>query len=88
LALRLRELCERERFKVSDNSAFGVTVFVLKIWRIETRDGKKYDAEPRSQEMTRLNKSFAAMHGISSLLNMGGFIATVWYGFSLAARIH
>jgi hypothetical protein len=38
--------------------------------------------------MTRLNKSFAAMHGISSLLNMGGFIATVWYGFSLAARIH
>jgi hypothetical protein len=37
--------------------------------------------------MTRLNESFAAMHGISSLLNIGGFIATIWHGFSLAARI-
>jgi hypothetical protein len=37
--------------------------------------------------MTRLNKNFVAMHGLSSLFNMGGFIATIWYGFSLAARI-
>ncbi|KAH8595553.1 hypothetical protein B0O99DRAFT_686543 [Bisporella sp. PMI_857] len=54
----------------------------------ETRDGKKsYDPPPHSEEMQRLNKSFSAMHGISSVVNLLGFIATVWYGFSLGARI-
>lgn len=54
----------------------------------ETRDGKKYyDPAPHSEEMQRLNKSFGSMHGISSLLNLTGFIATLWYGVSLAARI-
>jgi hypothetical protein len=61
---------------------------VLKFWRAETRDGKKYyDPAPYSNEMVKLNKTFATMHGISSLLNMGGLIATIWYDFSLAARI-
>jgi len=54
----------------------------------ETRDGKKYyDPAPHSNEMQKLNKAFGSMHGISSLLNMAGFIATLWYGISLAARI-
>ncbi len=54
----------------------------------ETRDGKKYyDPAPHSEEMQKLNKAFSSMHGISSLLNLTGFIATLWYGVSLAARI-
>lgn len=54
----------------------------------ETRDGKKsYDAGPHSTEMEKLNRSFGKMHGISSLINLGALISTVWYGFTLAARI-
>jgi len=55
---------------------------------LETRDGKKYyDAAPHSSEMQKLNSGFATMHGISSLLNLTGYIATLWYGVSLGARI-
>ncbi|TVY78108.1 putative mitochondrial outer membrane protein [Lachnellula suecica] len=54
----------------------------------ETRDGKKsYDPAPHSKEMQQLNKAFGRMHGVSTLVNLGGFIATVWYGFTLAERI-
>ena len=54
----------------------------------ETRDGKKsYDPAPHSKEMQKLNKAFGKLHGASSLVNMIGFVATVWYGFSLGARI-
>lgn len=53
----------------------------------ERKDGKKsYDAAPNSQEMEALNKRFSMLHGVSSLLNLGTFIAAVVYGFSLAAR--
>jgi len=54
----------------------------------ETRDGKKsYDPPPHSKEMAKLNSSFAKMHGVSSLLNMAGFVATVVYGLTLAERL-
>ncbi|MCJ1238014.1 hypothetical protein MMC14_006001 [Varicellaria rhodocarpa] len=54
----------------------------------ETRDGKKsYDSPPHSKEMMRMNKSFGRMHGVSSLLNLGGLLATMWYGFTLAERL-
>ena len=54
----------------------------------ETRDGKKsYEAPPHSKEMQALNKRFGQMHGTSSLLNMAGCLATVWYGFYLAERL-
>ncbi len=54
----------------------------------ETRDGKKsYDTGPHSKEMQALNKRFGRMHGISSLLNMAGSLATVWYGMVLAERL-
>ncbi|KAK0646597.1 hypothetical protein B0T16DRAFT_329666 [Cercophora newfieldiana] len=54
----------------------------------ERKDGKKsYDAPPHSQEMTALNKQFAILHGVSSLLNLGTFIGTVVYGFNLASRL-
>jgi len=47
----------------------------------ETRDGKKsYDAGPHSAEMQQLNKRFGVLHGVSSMVNMVGFGAMVWYG--------
>ncbi|KAI9050072.1 hypothetical protein LZ554_006217 [Drepanopeziza brunnea f. sp. 'monogermtubi'] len=73
------------------NMAFigpATTKFMIQRKHQETRDGKKYDdPTPQSEEMQRLNKAFASMHGISSLLNLTGFIATCWYGVSIAARI-
>lgn len=54
----------------------------------ETRDGKKsYDPPPHSKEMQELNKKFSRLHGISSLVNIVSLVATIWYGFHLAARI-
>lgn len=54
----------------------------------ETKDGKKsYDSPPHSKEMARMNKQFARMHGVSSLINMGGLLATVWYGITIAERL-
>ncbi|OLN94001.1 putative mitochondrial outer membrane protein [Colletotrichum chlorophyti] len=54
----------------------------------EKKDGKKsYDAPPHSQEMLALNKSFGTLHGVSTLVNLAGFVAMVSYGFSLAARL-
>jgi len=37
--------------------------------------------------MQKLNASFATMHGLSSLLNLVGYLATIWYGVTLAGRI-
>lgn len=54
----------------------------------ETRDGKKsYDAGPHSPEMQRLNKKFGMLHGISSLTNLGGLFAQLYYGVVLAQRM-
>jgi hypothetical protein len=54
----------------------------------ERKDGKKsYDPPPHSQEMLKLNKKFAKLHGISSLLNLTTFIASIIYGITLSARI-
>ncbi|OAK99281.1 hypothetical protein IQ06DRAFT_336855 [Phaeosphaeriaceae sp. SRC1lsM3a] len=47
----------------------------------ETRDGKKsWDEGPHSSEMEALNKRFSVLHGVSSLVNMVGLGAMVWYG--------
>ncbi|RKU40291.1 hypothetical protein DL546_001648 [Coniochaeta pulveracea] len=54
----------------------------------ERKDGKKsYDPPPHSQEMVALNKKFGKLHGISSLLNMATFVASLVYGVSLSRRI-
>ncbi|KAJ4292329.1 hypothetical protein N0V88_005961 [Collariella sp. IMI 366227] len=54
----------------------------------EKKDGKKsYDDPPHSQEMLTLNKQFSMLHGVSSALNLGTFIATVAYGVHLASRL-
>ena len=54
----------------------------------ETRDGRKsYDPAPHSREMQKMNRAFARMHGVSSLLNMAGLVATIWYGVNLSERL-
>lgn len=55
----------------------------------ETRDGKKsYDAGPHSKEMQALNKQFGALHGISTIINMIGLGAMVWYAGVLEERFN
>lgn len=55
---------------------------------VETRDGKKsYDPAPHSKEMLALNKKFGRVHGISSLINMAAFLATIYYGVVLSKRL-
>ena len=50
----------------------------------ETRDGKKsYDKGPHSKEMQALNKQFGVLHGVSSLVNLVGFLGMCWYGVLL-----
>ncbi|KAF2455775.1 hypothetical protein BDY21DRAFT_372921 [Lineolata rhizophorae] len=54
----------------------------------ETRDGKKsYDPGPHSPEMQKLNKKFMRLHGVSSLLNLSGLLAMIWYGIALSERL-
>lgn len=56
--------------------------------RPESIDGKKsYDPPPHSKEMIRLNKKFGKLHGISTLVNLTGVIATVAYGIVLGSRL-
>lgn len=56
---------------------------------VEKKDGKKsWEPAPQSQEMIALNKKFGKLHGISSLLNLTTFIATIAYGFHLGGRLH
>ncbi|KAL6709378.1 hypothetical protein ACN47E_001785 [Coniothyrium glycines] len=51
----------------------------------ETRDGKKsYDAGPQSEAMQKLNKQFGALHGVSTIVNLVGLGAMVWYAGVLA----
>ncbi|KAF2237230.1 hypothetical protein EV356DRAFT_496797 [Viridothelium virens] len=53
----------------------------------ETRDGKKsYDNGPHSPEMAKLNKDFGLLHSASTLLNLSGLGAMVWYGFTIASE--
>jgi len=53
----------------------------------EAKEGKKDHEGPKSKEMAALNKRFAAMHGVSSLLNLTAFLATVRYGFTLGQKL-
>ncbi len=54
----------------------------------ETRDGKRYhDAGPKSEAMQRLNSAFNKIHSASSLSNVVGLGAMLYYGAVLAERI-
>lgn len=55
------------------------------IMRTETRDGKKsYDAGPHSPQMQKLNRQFGMLHGVSSLANVIGLGAMIFYAGTLA----
>jgi hypothetical protein len=50
----------------------------------ETKDGKKsYDKGPHSKEMEELNRRFGMLHGVSSVVNLVGFLGMCWYGVVL-----
>jgi hypothetical protein len=52
----------------------------------ETRDGKKsWDEGPHSDEMVKLNRQFGILHGVSTVVNLVGLGAMVWYGAVLGA---
>ncbi|KAI5804323.1 hypothetical protein EDC01DRAFT_642889 [Geopyxis carbonaria] len=54
----------------------------------ESRDGKKYyETGPKSKEMQTLNRKFAYVHGVSTLVNLAGFFAVVSYGFVLGDKL-
>lgn len=54
----------------------------------EVRDGKaSYDPPPHSKEMIALTKRFGRVHIVSALLNATSFVATMWYGVILSARL-
>ena len=55
---------------------------------LETRDGKRYyDAGPKSPEMEKLNSAFSKLHGASSLANVIGLGAMLYYGVVLAEKL-
>lgn len=55
---------------------------------VAKRDGKQwYEPGQQSEEMRALSKRFGFLHGISSLLNLGAFIASIVYGFTLGSRL-
>ena len=54
----------------------------------EVKDGKKsYDPAPHSEAMQALNRKFMQLHSASSIVNIFGCLATVWYGFYLGDRL-
>ena len=54
----------------------------------ETRDGKNaYDKGPHSKEMERLNWEFSVLHSVSSVTNLVGLGAMVWYGAVLGSAL-
>ncbi|KAJ4993603.1 hypothetical protein SVAN01_00657 [Stagonosporopsis vannaccii] len=54
----------------------------------ETRDGKgAYDKGPHSKEMEALNWRFGVLHSVSSVTNLVGLGAMVWYGAVLGAGL-
>ncbi|EDN08824.1 hypothetical protein I7I51_00482 [Histoplasma capsulatum] len=54
----------------------------------ETIDGKKcYDPAPHSKEMLRLNRTFAKVHGVCSLVSLLSISSAVYYGVVLANRL-
>jgi hypothetical protein len=54
----------------------------------ETRDGKSsYEKGPHSKEMQALNRQFSILHSVSSITNLVGLGAMIWYGAILGAGL-
>jgi len=54
--------------------------------KLEKEEGKAYNEFGVSEEMKSLNKKFGMLHGISSLANMGSFIALGFHGLWIGNR--
>lgn len=62
----------------------GCEYELTECFHTETRDGKKaYDAAPHSEAMQKLNTQFSILHSISSVTNLIGLGAMIWYAGSL-----
>ncbi|KAH9911434.1 uncharacterized protein BXZ73DRAFT_57016 [Epithele typhae] len=48
--------------------------------RLEKEEGKAYNEPGVSEKMKALNKTFAQLHGVSSLANMATFFAVLFHG--------
>ncbi|KAF2098492.1 hypothetical protein NA57DRAFT_56158 [Rhizodiscina lignyota] len=55
--------------------------------KLETRDGKKYNAKDTSEEMRKINRRFSREHAMSIHLNLIAVLASLGYGFRLAPHI-
>ncbi|KAI9689701.1 MAG: hypothetical protein M1820_010071 [Bogoriella megaspora] len=54
----------------------------------ETRDGKRsFDPGPHSSAMEKLNKDFGILHGASTIVNLVGLGAMIWYGTTIARKM-
>ena len=63
-------------------------VIILTYRLTETRDGKRYyDPGPKTVEMEKLNSSFSLLHSASSLANLVGLGAMLYYGAVLAEKL-
>ncbi|RPA88088.1 hypothetical protein BJ508DRAFT_2531 [Ascobolus immersus RN42] len=57
---------------------------------LEAKEGRRYYETydgGHSEDMKKVNKKFAKLHGISSALNLVSLVASTWYGNQLANRI-
>lgn len=53
----------------------------------ETRDGRRYDDDTKSDKMKTMIKKFSRAHSRSIHTNLLTVVATIWYGFILASRL-
>ena len=55
----------------------------------ETRDGRKHnEVVNQSKEMKAVNRRFSRAHAMTIHLNLLTIVCTLWYGASLASRLH
>ncbi|KAI0639108.1 hypothetical protein C8Q77DRAFT_36831 [Trametes polyzona] len=53
---------------------------MFKRHRLEKEEGKAYNEPGVSEQMKALNKTFAQLHGVSSLANLTAFLALLFHG--------
>ncbi|KAI0702429.1 hypothetical protein BC835DRAFT_1404281 [Cytidiella melzeri] len=59
---------------------------MFKRHKLEKEEGKSYNEPDVSAEMRALNSTFAQLHGISSLLNLGAIILMAFHGLWIANK--
>ncbi|KAH9853085.1 hypothetical protein C2E23DRAFT_823195 [Lenzites betulinus] len=68
--------------QVANHSVVGplTSKTMFKRHKLEKQEGKAYNEPGVSAEMKALNKTFAKLHGVSSLANMTAFLALLFHG--------